>query len=92
MEPGIDSSGRIVIPREVRRAAGLEPGMRVSFRVDDGAIIIESATTPVRTARKGRFVVAQPVVATPRLTAQTVSEVRERLRTERGSLPVSKKR
>jgi AbrB family looped-hinge helix DNA binding protein len=40
----LSSKGQLVIPRQVRRALGLVPGMRLSVRVEDGRIVLE----PVR--------------------------------------------
>ncbi|MFL5395469.1 MAG: AbrB/MazE/SpoVT family DNA-binding domain-containing protein, partial [Myxococcales bacterium] len=35
MKSTIDSAGRLVIPRDLRRAAGIEPGMSLELRVED---------------------------------------------------------
>jgi len=92
MKSTIDSAGRLVIPRELRRAAGLEPGMALELRVEDGAVVIEPAVTPVRIERRGRFVVARPLVEIPPLTNETVERTRSRLRAERGTSGGRKKR
>jgi AbrB family looped-hinge helix DNA binding protein len=84
MKSTIDHAGRLVIPREVRRQAGLEPGMELEIRVDDGAVVIEPAPTPVRIERRGRFSVAHPVRPVPPLAASTVEATREQIETERG--------
>ena len=91
MKSTIDEAGRLVIPRELRRAAGFEPGMPLDVRVDDGAVIIEPAPTPVRMERRGRFVVAQPARPVPPLTARTVEETRARLQRDRGATRGRKK-
>lgn len=88
MKISIDAAGRLVIPREVRRAAGLEPGMPLDVRVEEGVVVIEPAPTPVIMARRGRFVVAQParpVPTLPLLKERTVRETRERLHADRGA-------
>jgi AbrB family looped-hinge helix DNA binding protein len=85
MKSTIDEAGRIVIPRDVRRAAGLEPGMPLDVRVDGGAVIIKPAPTPVSFERRGRFVVAQPARPVAALTERTVQDTRERLHAERGA-------
>ncbi len=36
----MDSAGRLVIPKEIRREAGIEPGMPLEIRCDDGIIEI----------------------------------------------------
>ncbi len=85
MKSTIDGAGRLVIPRELRRAAGLEPGMPLDLRVEDGAVLIEPAPTPVRMERRRRFVVARPSRTMPALTGRVVEETRERLGLERGA-------
>ena len=85
MKSTIDQAGRLVIPRELRRAAGLEPGMALDVRVEDGAVIIEPAPLPVTLKRRGRFVVAHASVPVPTLTAREVEETREQIRAERGA-------
>lgn len=76
----MDSSGRLVIPREVRRQAGLEPGVPLHIRWRDGVIEIEPQSLPVTLTRKGRLLVASPVESPGVLTTQTVERVRATLR------------
>jgi len=92
MKSTIDAAGRLVIPRDLRRAAGIEPGVPLELRVEDGAVVIEPATTPVRLERRGRFVVARPSVPIPPLTNETVEETRNRVAAERGTQRGRKKR
>jgi AbrB family looped-hinge helix DNA binding protein len=92
MKSTIDSAGRLVIPRDLRRAAGIEPGMPLELRVEDGAVVIEPAATPVRIDRRGRFVVARPLVEIPPMTSHTVEQTRSRLRAERGAYGGRKKK
>lgn len=54
----MDAAGRLVIPKEIRRQAGLQPGVLLDVRWHDGRIEIEPAPSPVTLVRKGRFVVA----------------------------------
>ena len=58
MRTTIDSAGRIVIPRGIREAAGLEPGTSVDVRLGDGVVSIEPAPSAVRIVRRGRLHVA----------------------------------
>jgi AbrB family looped-hinge helix DNA binding protein len=81
----IDAAGRIVVPKEVREQARLEPGTRVNVRCLDGVVHIEPAPLPVALRRRGRFLVAVPKPSTPRLTDAAVRETRRRLRRERGT-------
>jgi hypothetical protein len=66
--------------------------MALELRLEDGAVVIEPAATPVRMERRGRFVVARPLVAVPPLTSETVERTRDRLAAERGTYRGGKKR
>ncbi|MEA2336316.1 MAG: hypothetical protein QOE82_323 [Thermoanaerobaculia bacterium] len=80
----MDSAGRLVLPREIRDQANLEPGMplRIAFR--DGRVEIEPAPREVRIVRKGRMLVAVPIEESEPLRNDTVrkttASVRERRR------------
>ena len=91
MKIAIDEAGRLVIPRDVRRAAGIEPGMALQVRVDDGAVVIEPAPTPVKIRRRGRFFVAELARSGPALTGHAVQATRERLQAEQGAAGGTKK-
>ena len=80
MKSAIDAAGRIVIPKEVRRQAGLKPGMPLHIRFNNGRIEIEPAPLPVRLVRRGRLLTARPLASTPPLTADDVEETRRSLR------------
>lgn len=84
MKTTIDPAGRLVIPKEIRREAGLQPGMRLEVRWQDGRIEIEPEPLAVRLVRKGRLVVAVPSGAVPALHAEAVERTRRKLRRERG--------
>jgi AbrB family looped-hinge helix DNA binding protein len=92
MRSTIDKAGRLVIPRDLRRAAGLEPGMPLDLRLEDGAVVIEPAPAPVRMERRGRFLVARRPFGTPSLTNDAVQQTRDRLAAERGNHRGPKKR
>ena len=83
MKTTIDSAGRLVIPKEVRRQAGLRSGMELDIRWRDGRIEIEPAPRPVSLVRKGRLLVAVPLVAGESLTETIVEQTRQQLRDER---------
>lgn len=76
----MDAAGRLVIPRDVRRDAGLEPGMPLRIRSREGIVEIEPEPLPVTLVRKGRLLVAEPAGDVPRLRAATVERVRNRVR------------
>jgi len=92
MKSTIDEAGRLVIPRDLRRETGIEPGVPLELRVEGGAVVIEPAATPVRLERRGRFVVARPLSPVPPLTNDVVEQTRNRLAAERGLRRVRKKR
>ena len=83
MKTTIDSAGRIVIPRDLRRAAGLEAGAPVEISERDGVITIEPAPIEIRMERRGRLMVAVPVKPVPKITTAEVNAVRDRIRERR---------
>jgi AbrB family looped-hinge helix DNA binding protein len=80
----IDAAGRLVIPREIRREAALEPGTPLEVRWRDGIIEIEPQPLPVKLERKGRLLVAKPAAKVPTLRTTTVERTRRDLTTRRG--------
>ena len=78
----MDAAGRIVIPREIRREAGLLPDMPLDLRWRDGVIEIEPQPLPVTLVRRGRLLVARPRARVERLRASAVERTRRRV-TER---------
>ena len=83
MKTTIDAAGRLVIPKEIRREAGLKPGTPLEIRWREGRIEIEPAPLPVKLVRKGRLLVAVPQKDVSSLTAETVERTRENLQRER---------
>jgi AbrB family looped-hinge helix DNA binding protein len=84
MKSTIDAAGRLMIPRAVRRQAGLQPGTVVDVRWQDGHIHVEPLTLPVRLVREGRLLVAVPESTPGPLLADTVEATRQALAEERG--------
>jgi AbrB family looped-hinge helix DNA binding protein len=78
----MDSAGRLVLPREIRDEAKLEPGMPLRIAVRDGHIEIEPLPREVHVIRKGRIRVAVPVQHGEPLrndtVRDTIASVRER--------------
>ncbi|MEX2271034.1 MAG: AbrB/MazE/SpoVT family DNA-binding domain-containing protein [Vicinamibacterales bacterium] len=72
----MDAAGRLVIPREIRREAALEPGMPLDVRVQNGVIEIEPQPLQVRLRRKGRLLVATPLRPVPPMKASVVERTR----------------
>lgn len=57
----IDRVGRLVIPKEIRDEAGIEPGMQLHISCREGRIEIEPRRRPVRIEKRGRIQVAVSV-------------------------------
>jgi AbrB family looped-hinge helix DNA binding protein len=87
MKTTIDHSGRLVIPKDIRRESGINPGMPLEVRWEKGAIAITPAPLPLKLERKGRLLVAVPSEGTPSLSAHTVERTRKALRKERSGDP-----
>jgi AbrB family looped-hinge helix DNA binding protein len=80
----MDSAGRLVIPAEIRREAGLEPGMPLEIRCEDGRIEIEPQTLPIRIEKRGHLAVAVPLVPVPPMDHKIVERTLRKIRNERG--------
>jgi AbrB family looped-hinge helix DNA binding protein len=81
----IDSAGRLVIPKAIRDAAGLEPGMPLDVRLRDGKIEIEPRELAVTLVRRpGGLLVAVPVDHVESLTVADVRRTLDEIREERG--------
>ena len=83
MSTAIDSAGRLVIPKAVREAAGIQPGTPLEVRYRDGRIEIEPAPLNVSIGVVGGVAVASPQEPVPVLSADTVTATRDQLRDER---------
>ncbi len=84
MKSTIDAAGRLVIPRRIRREAGLEAGAELEIRFEDGRIEIEPTALDVKLVKKGSLTVAVPAKPAGTLTGEDVEKTRQRLREERG--------
>ena len=87
MKVTIDSAGRLVIPKEIRREAHLKPGDRLVVRCREGRIELEPAPLEVRLVREGELLVAVPLKPVGKLTREMVEETRRALQAERGENP-----
>jgi len=76
----IDRVGRLVIPKEIREAAGIEAGMPLEVTCREGRIEIAPRRRPVRIEKKGMLQVAVSVDAVKPLTRAAVSETQRRTR------------
>ena len=75
----MDRAGRLVIPKPIRTAANLIPGVPLLVRCRDGRVEIERESKPYRLIRERRFLVAESTGAEP-LTAQAVNRTRDDVR------------
>ncbi|MBV5246079.1 AbrB/MazE/SpoVT family DNA-binding domain-containing protein [Mycolicibacterium sp. PAM1] len=66
MEAVVDSSGRIVLPKQLRDALGLVPGSKVDISVYGGGlqVIPGDRTARIERAEDGRFVANADTVVT----------------------------
>ncbi len=83
MKCTIDGAGRMVIPKSIREAAGLRPGMALDVCWTDGHI--EVAPLAVRLVRHGRLLVAAPETDVVPLAGDLVEETRASLRGARAT-------
>ena len=81
MRTTIDAAGRVVIPKQLRQAASLEPGQELEVTERDGRIEIEPVSTPVQLVERDGFLAAEPAdeEGSP-LTATEVRDLLERTR------------
>ena len=83
-EATMDSSGRIVIPSDLRRKAGLKPGVPLQVTFRDGHVEIEPLPRRVHLVRKESLTVAEPEEESEQLTNEQVCRTLEDVRHERG--------
>lgn len=84
MRTTIDAAGRVVIPKEIRKAAGLEGGSEIEIEERDGAIEIKPVYAKVKIVQHGKVWVAEFEEDVPALTLEQVNAVRDELRNRRG--------
>jgi AbrB family looped-hinge helix DNA binding protein len=80
MRTTIDRAGRIVIPKNIRDAAGLTAGTEVDVELHDGRIEIEPAYTPARVVVRDGHPVIETEVDGPPITTDQVRALLESLR------------
>lgn len=86
MQSTIDRAGRVVIPKAMREAAGLEPGSELEIEFRDGRLEIEAVRRPVKLVRKSGVLVAIPRAGSPKVTTEQVSRIVRDLRERRTNL------
>ena len=83
MKTTMDAAGRVVIPKEIRKAAGLEAGAEIEIEERDGAIEIKPVYAKTRIVRRGKISVIEFEDDVPPLTLEQVNAVRDELRNRR---------
>jgi AbrB family looped-hinge helix DNA binding protein len=78
----LDKVGRLVIPKDIREQAGIEPGMPLTIVCREGRIEIEPKRRPIRIEKKGRLQVAVSVEPGEPLTRAAVKSAQSRARRE----------
>ncbi|MCP4041662.1 MAG: AbrB/MazE/SpoVT family DNA-binding domain-containing protein [Gammaproteobacteria bacterium] len=77
----IDSAGRLVVPKVIRKEARLEPGIPLEITFRDGRIEIEPSPRKVNLVKQGSVKVAVPMEESEQLTVETIQEIQYTLRT-----------
>jgi AbrB family looped-hinge helix DNA binding protein len=81
MRTTIDAAGRVVIPKQLRQAASLEPGQELEITERDGRIEIDPVSADVQLVERDGFLAAEVAdVDAPALTGSDVRDLLERTR------------
>lgn len=81
MRTTIDAAGRIVIPKQLRQAAALEPGQELEITERDGRIEIEPVPAAMVLVERAGFLAAEVADGDgPPLTTEEVRDLLERTR------------
>lgn len=83
MRTTIDAAGRLVIPKEIRRAAGLEAGTELDVRLRNGVVEVEPVLRPVKLVREGHFLVAVHEGEVGTFSSEDVQRVKDEIERER---------
>ena len=77
----IDRAGRVVIPADIRKRAGLTPGTELEIGIDEetGSVHLNRIVSPPRIEREGDCLVIRPTaVAAPLDINKLIDQERER--------------
>ncbi|MSV27468.1 MAG: AbrB/MazE/SpoVT family DNA-binding domain-containing protein [Bryobacterales bacterium] len=80
----IDKAGRVVIPKAMRTAAGLGPGVSLSIEFRDGRIEIEPLRRDVKMEKRGGRMVLTAPAGVQALTNLDVKRLTDEIRENRG--------
>jgi AbrB family looped-hinge helix DNA binding protein len=84
MKIAIDDAGRLVIPKELRNAAGLVPGVELEVEYRDGRIEIEPSPSAVKLRRRGSLTIMGSSGKRRLLSHQQVDRTIRSIRERRG--------
>lgn len=79
----MDRAGRITIPLKIRRQSGIELGVPVEVRLENGEVIINCDLRLTKLEKRGRLLVGIPSRNTPSLSMKVVERTRRKLRKQR---------
>ena len=80
----IDTAGRVVLPKAIRDAAGLKPGLPLEVRCRDGRVEIEPTHLDVNIVDQGGVAVAVATPGVGTLSGDIVEQIIQSVRGERG--------
>jgi AbrB family looped-hinge helix DNA binding protein len=80
MQTAIDASGRLVVPKPLREALGLEPGQPLDVTIREGHLEIAPVPVTVHLELENDRLVAVAERPMPVLNAETVRDVLENVR------------
>jgi AbrB family looped-hinge helix DNA binding protein len=83
MKTTIDRAGRVVIPKEIRQRAGLQPGAELEIRLDNGIVEIIPQAPRGRLIEKAGFLVWEAAAGTPPIEPGAVRQALLDVRRER---------
>jgi AbrB family looped-hinge helix DNA binding protein len=74
MTSTIDRAGRVIIPKAIREAAGLKPGLSLEIEYRDGKVEIEPTSPKMRLVKKRGMLVAS-IPGAPKLSVKETNEL-----------------
>ena len=83
MKVAIDDAGRLLLPKAVRDAAGLRPGVPFEVTASQGRIELKRTDSEVRLVRQGRLTVAVAKDDLPPISEREILALREGLHDSR---------
>jgi AbrB family looped-hinge helix DNA binding protein len=79
----MDRAGRLVIPKEIRERAGLEPGTELDIRLDNGVVAILPVRPGGRLVEEDGHLFWEPTTQTSPITVEEINRAIQDLREER---------